>query len=136
MGRRYFTQDDYDLEDAAFDLGARYDRQRKQMYIDGAVDPLAFLHVFPDRIVPPLEHEAVLKREDNVVWLRPDIEDEDEDEDDEGEEVMAKKDTYLSCPYAEKNECKALGARWDAVRKKWYVPAGQDLTPFTRWLAD
>lgn len=132
MWRRYFTQDDYDLEDAAFDLGARYDWQRKQMYIDGAVDPLAFLHVFPDRIVPPLEHHAVMKREENVVWLRPDI----EEDNDEGEEIMAEEDTYLSCPYTEKNECKALGARWDADRKKWYVPAGQDLTPFTRWLAD
>jgi len=133
MWRRYFKQDDDDLSDNAFYLGASYDWQRKEMYIDGAVDPIAFLHVFPDRTVPPLEHQAVLKRADNVVWLRPDIEDEDEKGE---EEIMAKKDTYLTCPYAEKNECKALGARWDADRKKWYVPAGQDLTPFTRWLVD
>ena len=133
MWRRYFKQDDDDLSNNAFDLGASYDWQRKEMYIDGAVDPIAFLHVFPDRTVPPLEHQAVLKRADNVVWLRPDIEDEDEKGE---EEIMAKKDTYLTCPYAEKNECKALGARWDADRKKWYVPAGQDLTPFTRWLVD
>jgi len=133
MWRRYFKQDDDDLSNNAFDLGASYDWQREEMYIDGAVDPIAFLHVFPDRTVPPLEHQAVLKRADNVVWLRPDIEDEDEKGE---EEIMAKKDTYLTCPYAEKNECKALGARWDADRKKWYVPAGQDLTPFTRWLVD
>jgi len=133
MWRRYFKQDDDDLSNNAFDLGASYDWQREEMYIDGAVDPIAFLHVFPDRTVPPLEHQAVLKRADNVVWLRPDIEDEDEKGE---EEIMAKKDTYLTCPYAEKNECKALGARWDADRKKWYVPAGQDLAPFTRWLSD
>ena len=133
MWRRYFKQEDSDLEDVALDLGAGYDWQRKELYIDGTADPLAFLHVFPDRIVPPLEHQAVLKRADNVVWLRPDIEDEEKEGE---EEVMAKKDTYLTCPYAEKNECKALGARWDADRKKWYVPAGQDLTPFTRWLVD
>ena len=132
MWRRYFKQEDSDLEDVALDLGADYDRQRKEMYIDAAVDPLEFLHVFPDRIVPPLEHQAVLKREDNIVWLRPDI----EEDDDEGEEVMADEDTYLSCPYTDKNECKALGAKWDPERKKWYVPAGQDLLPFIRWIED
>ena len=29
--------------------------------------------------------------------------------------------TYLVVPYAERNEAKALGARWDAVKKAWYV---------------
>ncbi|MGZ8216225.1 DUF5710 domain-containing protein [Methylomagnum sp.] len=41
--------------------------------------------------------------------------------------------TYLSVPYAEKDQAKALGAKWDTSRKKWYVPAGLDLGLFTRW---
>lgn len=28
---------------------------------------------------------------------------------------------YLNVPYAEKNQAKALGARWDATRKLWYA---------------
>ena len=28
---------------------------------------------------------------------------------------------YLNVPYSEKDEVKALGARWDIIRKMWYV---------------
>jgi exodeoxyribonuclease VII large subunit len=41
---------------------------------------------------------------------------------------------YLSVPYREKNDAKALGARWDPESSKWYVPRGVDLAPFSRWL--
>ncbi len=41
--------------------------------------------------------------------------------------------TLLKVPYAEKDEAKQLGARWDPKRKKWYVPAGVDTAPFERW---
>lgn len=42
--------------------------------------------------------------------------------------------TYLNVPYAQKDAAKALGARWDAANKKWYVPAGKDPEPFGQWL--
>ena len=32
--------------------------------------------------------------------------------------------TMLNCPYADKNEVKALGAKWQPSLKVWYVPAG------------
>jgi hypothetical protein len=41
----------------------------------------------------------------------------------------------LNVPFAEKDEAKRLGARWDSAKKKWYVPSGTDLTPFSRWLS-
>ncbi|WP_217806551.1 DUF5710 domain-containing protein, partial [Chromobacterium violaceum] len=41
---------------------------------------------------------------------------------------------YLEVPYAEKDEAKALGARWDQSQKKWYAPKNLDLTPFEKWL--
>ena len=43
---------------------------------------------------------------------------------------------YLEVPFREKDQAKALGARWDAVRRKWFVPAElcDDLVPFQRWL--
>ncbi|MES2296587.1 MAG: DUF5710 domain-containing protein [Pseudomonadota bacterium] len=40
----------------------------------------------------------------------------------------------LKVPYAEKDEAKALGARWNSARKTWYVPDGQAAAPFERWL--
>jgi hypothetical protein len=42
----------------------------------------------------------------------------------------------LNVPYAEKDEAKALGARWDPKGRFWYVPQGQVATQFERWLPD
>lgn len=39
----------------------------------------------------------------------------------------------LKVPYAEKDEAKALGARWNKERKVWYVAEGQDAGLFKRW---
>lgn len=40
---------------------------------------------------------------------------------------------YLNVPFAQKDEAKELGARWDAIKKKWFVPTGKDVTLFARW---
>ncbi|SAK82149.1 exodeoxyribonuclease VII large subunit [Caballeronia hypogeia] len=42
--------------------------------------------------------------------------------------------TYLEVPFKEKDEAKALGARWDAGERKWYVPEGTDVALFSAWL--
>ena len=40
----------------------------------------------------------------------------------------------LTTPFAQKDEAKALGARWDAAKKCWYIVDVDDLTPFMRWI--
>jgi Domain of unknown function (DUF5710) len=40
----------------------------------------------------------------------------------------------LNVPFAEKDEAKRLGARWNAERKKWFVPAGVNQELFKRWI--
>jgi uncharacterized protein DUF5710 len=42
----------------------------------------------------------------------------------------------LKVPFAEKDDAKGLGAKWDAAQKKWYVPHGVDVNLFTRWWPD
>jgi hypothetical protein len=42
----------------------------------------------------------------------------------------------LVTPFAEKDAVKALGARWDAAKKLWYITDVADLTPFARWIPD
>lgn len=42
----------------------------------------------------------------------------------------------LKTPFAEKDAAKALGARWDAAKKIWYITDVADLTPFLRWIPD
>lgn len=41
--------------------------------------------------------------------------------------------TYLNVPYKQKEEAKALGARWDRQQQSWYVPAGVDPAPLAKW---
>lgn len=40
----------------------------------------------------------------------------------------------LIVPFAEKDEAKRLGARWDNEHRLWYVPEGVNLSAFERWL--
>lgn len=42
--------------------------------------------------------------------------------------------TYLAVPYAEKDDAKQRGAKWDRQAKAWYVPAGVALESFVAWL--
>jgi hypothetical protein len=41
--------------------------------------------------------------------------------------------TYLAVPYAERHEAKALGARWDAAKKAWYVGPEADREKIAKW---
>jgi hypothetical protein len=41
---------------------------------------------------------------------------------------------FLNVPYAEKDAAKSLGARWDAGKRKWYVPPGADKALFEKWV--
>jgi exodeoxyribonuclease VII large subunit len=40
---------------------------------------------------------------------------------------------YLDVPFRQKDDAKALGARWDGAARRWYVPDGLDPTPFAAW---
>ena len=47
----------------------------------------------------------------------------------------AQERTYLHIPYQDKEQAKALGARWDARQKQWYAPEGTDLAPLRQYLS-
>ena len=40
------------------------------------------------------------------------------------EQIPHRERTYLAVPYEERDQAKAIGARWDAVKKAWYVGPG------------
>lgn len=42
----------------------------------------------------------------------------------------------LNVPFSEKNQAKALGARWNPIEKTWYIPEGLSKRGFERWLPD
>ncbi|PTN09676.1 zincin-like metallopeptidase domain-containing protein [Nitrosomonas aestuarii] len=43
---------------------------------------------------------------------------------------------YLAVPYAEKDQAKAAGARWDKVAKAWYVGENADIRALQRWFPE
>lgn len=48
--------------------------------------------------------------------------------------MAAEQRTNLVVPYAERQEAKAAGARWDKAQKVWFAPKGADLAPLARWM--
>jgi putative DNA primase/helicase len=47
---------------------------------------------------------------------------------------QAKERTALVVPFAEKDQAKSLGAKWDKEAKAWYAPQGTDLGPLAKWI--
>jgi hypothetical protein len=43
---------------------------------------------------------------------------------------------YLNVSFADKEQAKSKGARWDGTKKKWYVPHGIDINLFKSWWPD
>lgn len=43
---------------------------------------------------------------------------------------------YLAVPYSEKDEAKALGAKWDWDKKKWYYLKKADAQKFRKWATE
>ena len=41
---------------------------------------------------------------------------------------------YLRVPYAEKDEAKSYGARWDPARRQWYIDSSIDTTSLKKWM--
>ncbi|MAO55941.1 MAG: hypothetical protein CMM61_09595 [Rhodospirillaceae bacterium] len=74
---------------------------------------------------PELEKQAALRREASKT--------ETKEMTNEVKQDAGKAKTYIAVPFEEKDEAKALGARWDRKEKSWYVPAGIDATAFAKW---
>lgn len=62
----------------------------------------------------------------SVAILQPDLLD--------NAEADVNKRRYLAVPYADKNEAREMGARWDKSAKAWWIGASVDPAPFKRWI--
>lgn len=40
---------------------------------------------------------------------------------------------FLNVPFKQKDEAKALGAKWDRQQQSWYIPSGLDRSAFAKW---
>lgn len=50
--------------------------------------------------------------------------------------MIATANIALKVPFSEKDQAKALGARWNAESKHWYVPQGVESAPFEKWFTN
>ncbi|PKO47072.1 MAG: hypothetical protein CVU29_03855 [Betaproteobacteria bacterium HGW-Betaproteobacteria-22] len=50
--------------------------------------------------------------------------------------MIATTNISLKVPFNEKDQAKALGARWNAESKHWYVPQGVDAALFEKWITN
>ena len=105
---RIYLNCPFDEKDECKSLGGKWDSDEKKWYITDDMDREPFAQWF--EIL-----DAVL-------------------EDNESGAVTSTEKTYLNCTFDDKDECKALGGKWDGDEKKWYVPAGQDTSPFKKWM--
>lgn len=48
--------------------------------------------------------------------------------------ILAQEKTYLAVPYAEKDNARILGAKWDKEAKSWYAPEDADMNKLKQWL--
>ena len=111
------------------ELGIGYDPERHAGYVEHWVQiltdtPKEILYAAADaeRIsdyILTIEQKKEIRQTQEVVVMKQDI-------------PQAER-KYLSVPYAERHEAKALGARWDAVRKAWYVGPEADREKIARW---
>ncbi len=46
------------------------------------------------------------------------------------------KKIYLNCPYKDKEECKAVGGKWDTDARKWYITEDIDKSLFSKWIIE
>lgn len=49
---------------------------------------------------------------------------------------MSKQKIYLEVVYMQREKVKALGARWDASKKAWYIYDDMDQAPFKEWIPE
>lgn len=88
-------------------LGAKWDKEEKSWYIPPGVNQEPFRKWL----------DSAISQAQKVTTNNP-----------------AKEKTFINVPFQEKNDARALGARWDREQKSWYIPEGVNIALFERWM--
>lgn len=98
-------------------LGGKWDRKARQWFVAKGTDlgPFAKWLPGPERAAPAGPARSA--------------------ESEKGGADLAESKTRLAVPYAEKDEAKRLGAKWDGQGRVWFAPEGTDLAPLRKWVA-
>ena len=115
---RVYLDVPYEEKNQARALGARWDGRAKSWYAPVGADMERLAQWLPKNRVLNANQKAVesVIKEENTMTN------------------VATEKTFLAVPFADKDDAKALGARWDKEAKSWYAPEGTDLAPLQRWI--
>ncbi len=84
-----------------------------------------------DELFPDFQHAtwADVERDMEIEQSQKQVKEQSNDQ-------STRKISYINIPYAEKDEAKALGAKWDRKEQSWFIPNGVDADKFSKWQGD
>ncbi len=165
-GKRYLDCD-YNQRDDVKDLGAQWDRLKQKWYVteevyQQAVDLIKPWLADPESVHDDSENRRYLDSEfhqkeevkalgakwDNIkrkwyvtesVFFQNEAEITPWLSGPESSQNQSAERIYLDCEFEEKDQVKALGARWDKAVRKWYITENiynRDQEKFAKWISD
>lgn len=125
---RTYIQVPFKEKGQARELGGKWDGDKKSWYVPAGVDPQPFAKWLtggdevPTAGIPAAAQAKT--QEQSVSPAKP-------SQTPAGDQADGR--TYIQVPFKEKGQARELGGKWDRVRQSWYVPAGVDPQPFSKW---
>jgi phage/plasmid primase-like uncharacterized protein len=112
--KKVFLSVTYEEKEEAKKYGAVWDKEANSWYVQPGTNiaPLK-------KWIKKVDEEKVLENFGKI------------SENESKEEIREK--VYLHVPFDEKEEAKALGAKWDDKEKLWYAPGNIDFEAFKKW---
>ncbi len=140
MASRDYLDVPREEKDEAKALGAKWDKYQKAWYVEKGTDlePFAKWNKL-DLTERNVSQSAEQTPKEQAVSQMKEPKQEQAAEPKQKvsiEQNLAQDKTFIAVPYDERKDAKALGAKWDAENKSWYVEKGADLNKFKEWLVD
>lgn len=137
MASRDYLDVPREEKDEAKALGAKWDKYQKAWYVEKGTDlePFAKWNKL-DLTERNISQTAEQTPKEQAVSQTAEPKQEQTEKEVSAEQNPAQDKTFIAVPYDERKEAKALGAKWDAENKSWYVEKGADLNKFKEWLVD
>ncbi|KAF1028145.1 MAG: DNA primase TraC [Acinetobacter bereziniae] len=135
---KIFLTVDYKDKNEVKKLGAKWDKNEKSWYVPAGQDTAPFAKWIPESAIALDQTKVGVNMEKVLEKAKISLTVDNQPVVAAGQDYEAEvaKKTMLTVSFAEKDEVKKLGAKWDTKAKSWYVPAGQDTGPFEKWIPD
>lgn len=122
-GLKRFSQVISEMDDATFQ-NAFWQRHQKP---ENGESFMGNLNAAKEALDEAIEQSSYRTVEEQIRQFLP-------EQDKESVRVVSDESVYVQIPYADREQAKMLGAKWDKEEKSWYIPPGVNQEPFRKWL--